>query len=99
MMDFTDPECGPELIRLLGGAPDVVISDIAPNTVGHRQTDHLRIVGLIEAAVDFAVDVLVPGGSFFAQAFQGGETAGVIRQAEALFPRGEDREAQGQPGG
>ncbi|HEX2562216.1 RlmE family RNA methyltransferase, partial [Phenylobacterium sp.] len=46
-MDFTDPACGPRLIELLGGAPDVVLSDMAPNTVGHRKTDHLRIVSLI----------------------------------------------------
>lgn len=85
MMDFTDPACGPELIRLLGGAPDLVISDIAPNTVGHRQTDHLRIVGLIEAAADFAVEVLVPGGSFIAKAFQGGETAAVIATLKRHF--------------
>ena len=55
-MDFTDPACGPKLIELLGGPPDVVLSDMAPNTVGHRETDHLRIVGLIEAAVDFAIE-------------------------------------------
>jgi len=73
------------LIRLLGGAPDLVISDIAPNTVGHRQTDHLRIVGLIEAAADFAVEVLVPGGAFIAKAFQGGETAAVIAQLKRNF--------------
>ncbi len=73
-MDFTDPACGPRLIELLGGAPDVVLSDMAPNTVGHRQTDHLRIMGLIEAAADFAVSVLKPGGAFVAKAFQGGET-------------------------
>ncbi|MGH6965125.1 MAG: RlmE family RNA methyltransferase [Phenylobacterium sp.] len=85
-MDFTDPECGPELIRLLGGPPDVVISDIAPNTVGHRQTDHLRIVGLIEAAVDFTVEVLKPGGAFIAKAFQGGETAEVIATLKRHFP-------------
>jgi 23S rRNA (uridine2552-2'-O)-methyltransferase len=85
-MDFTDPECGPRLIELLGGAPDVVISDMAPNTVGHRQTDHLRIVGLIEAAVDFAVQVLKPGGSFIAKAFQGGETAEVIATLKRHFP-------------
>jgi 23S rRNA (uridine2552-2'-O)-methyltransferase len=84
-MDFTDPACGPELIRLLGGAPDVVMSDIAPNTVGHRQTDHLRIVGLIEAAADFAVEVLKPGGIFVAKAFQGGETAEVIGQLKRHF--------------
>src|SRR5215831_18211282 len=63
-MDFTDPACGPKLIELLGGAPDVVLSDMAPNTVGHRQTDHLRIMGLIEAAVEFAIGVLKPGGTF-----------------------------------
>jgi len=77
-MDFTDPACGPMLMELLGGAPDVVLSDMAPNTVGHRQTDHLRIVGLIEAAVEFAVEVLKPGGAFIAKAFQGGETADLI---------------------
>jgi 23S rRNA (uridine2552-2'-O)-methyltransferase len=77
-MDFTDPACGPMLIELLGGAPDVVLSDMAPNTVGHRQTDHLRIVGLIEAAVEFAIEVLKPGGAFIAKAFQGGETADLI---------------------
>ena len=46
-MDFTDPECGPRLIELLGGRPDAVLSDMAPNTVGHRRTDHLRIMGHI----------------------------------------------------
>jgi 23S rRNA (uridine2552-2'-O)-methyltransferase len=84
-MDFTDPACGPQLIALLGGAPDVVLSDMAPNTVGHRQTDHLRIVGLIEAAVDFAVEVLKPGGVFIAKAFQGGETAEVIGKLKKQF--------------
>jgi len=84
-MDFTDPQCGAQLIGLLGGAPDLVMSDMAPNTVGHRQTDHLRIVGLIEAAVDFAVDVLKPGGSFIAKAFQGGETAEVIAKLKRHF--------------
>jgi 23S rRNA (uridine2552-2'-O)-methyltransferase len=53
--------------------------------VGHRQTDHLRIVGLIEAAVDFAVDVLKPGGVFVAKAFQGGETAEVISRLKSRF--------------
>ena len=84
-MDFTDPACGPELIRLLGGAPDLVMSDMAPNTVGHRQTDHLRIVGLIEVAADFAVEVLKPGGAFVAKAFQGGETAEVIGRLKQHF--------------
>ncbi len=69
----------------LGGAPDLVLSDMAPNTTGHRQTDHLRIVGLIEAAVDFAVDVLKPGGAFLTKAFQGGETSGLLTTLKANF--------------
>lgn len=84
-MDFTDPACGPRLIELLGGAPDVVLSDMAPNTVGHRQTDHLRIIGLIEAAAEFAVAVLKPGGAFVTKAFQGGETAGLIADLKRHF--------------
>jgi 23S rRNA (uridine2552-2'-O)-methyltransferase len=84
-MDFTDPDCGPLLIEKLGGAPDVILSDMAPNTIGHRQTDHLRIVGLIEAAVDFAAGVMKPGGAFVAKAFQGGETAQVIGKLKRDF--------------
>lgn len=84
-MDFTDPACGPELVARLGGAPDVVLSDMAPNTVGHRRTDHLRIVNLIEAAADFAIGVLKPGGAFVAKAFQGGETADVIGRLKQHF--------------
>jgi 23S rRNA (uridine2552-2'-O)-methyltransferase len=84
-MDFTDPACGPKLMELLGGAPDVVLSDMAPNTVGHRQTDHLRIMGLIEAAADFAVGVLKPGGAFVAKAFQGGDTAALIAELKRSF--------------
>jgi 23S rRNA (uridine2552-2'-O)-methyltransferase len=84
-MDFTDPACGPRLIELIGGAPDVVLSDMAPNTIGHRETDHLRIIGLIEAAADFAVSVLRPGGAFVTKAFQGGETAAVLKTLKAHF--------------
>lgn len=86
-MDFTDPQCGPKLMELLGGQPDIVLSDMAPNTVGHRETDHLRIVGLIEMAADFAVSVLKPGGSFVAKAFQGGETAEVIAYLKKHFEK------------
>jgi len=84
-MDFTDAACEERLIALLGGAPDVVLSDMAPNTMGHKKTDHLRIVGLIEAAADFAVEVLKPGGAFVAKAFQGGETAEVIAHLRRHF--------------
>jgi 23S rRNA (uridine2552-2'-O)-methyltransferase len=84
-MDFTDPACGPKLVELLGGRPDVVLSDMAPNTVGHRQTDHLRIMGLIEAAADFAVEVLEPGGALVAKAFQGGETGALVAELKRHF--------------
>ena len=84
-MDFTDPACGPLLIERLGAAPDLVLCDIAPNTIGHKQTDHLRIIGLIEAAADFAVEVLKPGGAFVCKAFQGGETAAMLKLLKASF--------------
>lgn len=86
-MDFTDPAAGPLLMEMLGGQPDLVLSDMAPNTVGHRETDHLRIVGLIELGAAFAVSVLKPGGSFVAKAFQGGETAQIIRDLKKHFAR------------
>jgi len=84
-MDFTDPACGDLLVEALGGAPDLVMSDMAPNTVGHRRTDHLRIVGLIDAAVDFAEAVLPPGGAFVAKAFQGGEISEVMTRLKRSF--------------
>ena len=58
---------------------------MAPNTTGHRETDHLRITGLIEAAADFAATALRPGGAFVAKAFQGGETAEVIAILKRAF--------------
>ena len=83
--DFTDDDCGRRLLGLLGGSPDIVLSDMAPNTIGHRRTDHLRIVGLIEAAAEFAIAALRPGGAFLAKAFQGGETAQVTARLKTAF--------------
>ena len=83
--DFTSPGMGERMVELLGGTPDLVLSDMAPNTMGHRQTDHLRIIGLVEAAADFAIGVLRPGGAFVAKAFQGGETAEVMKLLRANF--------------
>jgi 23S rRNA (uridine2552-2'-O)-methyltransferase len=68
-MDDAAPDA---LIEALGSAPDLVISDMAANTVGHPQTDHLRTIGLAETAVDFAVQNLQPGGAFVAKVFAGG---------------------------
>ena len=56
----------------LGGPPDLVLSDMAANTVGHKQTDHLRTMGLVETAADFAIATLAPGGAFVAKVLAGG---------------------------
>lgn len=71
-MDFMDDAAPDTLIEALGQAPDLVLSDMAANTVGHKQTDHLRTMGLVETAVDFAVQTLAPGGAFVAKVFAGG---------------------------
>ncbi len=86
-MDFTDPACGPMLLEFLGGPPDLILSDMAPNTTGHRETDHLRIVGLIDMAIDFTLDSLKPGGSFVAKAFQGAGTSEVLGRLRKHFAK------------
>jgi len=71
-MDFLADDAPEKLMEALGGAPDLILSDMAANTVGHPQTDHLRTMGLVEAAVDFACEVMEPGGAFVAKVFAGG---------------------------
>lgn len=71
-MDFMADEAPAALEGALDGAPDLVLSDMAANTVGHKQTDHLRTMGLVETAVDFAIQTLAPGGAFVAKVFAGG---------------------------
>jgi 23S rRNA (uridine2552-2'-O)-methyltransferase len=71
-LDFLAPDAPDRLKALLGGSADVVLSDMAANATGHRATDHLKIMGLAEAAADFAREVLAPGGSFLAKVLQGG---------------------------
>ncbi len=83
--DFTAPGMGERLIQQVGGAPDLVLSDMAPNTSGHRETDHLRIIGLIEAAADFALATLKPGGAFLTKNFQGGSAGEVLERLKASF--------------
>ena len=76
VMDFNDEDAPERLKAMLGGPADVVMSDMAANTTGHKKTDHLRIIGLAELAVAFAREVLAPHGAFVAKVFQGGlETA------------------------
>jgi 23S rRNA (uridine2552-2'-O)-methyltransferase len=71
-LDFLDPEAPDRLKALLDGPADVVLSDMAANATGHRKTDHLKVMGLVEAAAEFAAEVLKPGGAFLAKVIQGG---------------------------
>ncbi|MEQ8480969.1 MAG: RlmE family RNA methyltransferase [Hoeflea sp.] len=71
-MDFLDDAAPQALMDALGGAPDVVLSDMAAPTTGHQRTDHLRTMHLCEVAAHFAIEVLAPGGHFLAKTFQGG---------------------------
>jgi 23S rRNA (uridine2552-2'-O)-methyltransferase len=76
--DFLDPKMPDRLNTALGGEADLVLSDMAPNTTGHASTDHIRIVALAETALDFAVQVLAPGGGFVAKVFQGGSEKQIL---------------------
>ncbi len=71
-LDVLAEEAPARLIEALGGAPDLVLSDMAANTVGHKQTDHLRTMSLVEAGAWFAIDVLAEGGAFVAKVLAGG---------------------------
>ncbi len=84
-LDFTEDGADIQVKDALGGGADLVISDLAPWTTGHKQTDHLRIVALVEAAAYFAIDVLQPGGSFVAKVFQGGATGDLLDMLKARF--------------
>ena len=77
-MDFMDDKAPGLLAEALGDAPDLVISDMAANTVGHAATDHLRTMGLVEAAAMFAVENLRKGGTFVAKVFAGGTDADLL---------------------
>jgi 23S rRNA (uridine2552-2'-O)-methyltransferase len=84
-MDFMADDAPDKLLAALGAAPDLVLSDMAANTVGHQQTDHLRTMGLVEAAADFAMQVLKPGGAFVSKVFAGGTDDVLLRQLKAAF--------------
>lgn len=71
-LDFLDEDAPEKLKAMLGGLADIVLSDMAGNATGHRQTDHLKIVALVETAAEFAREVLSPGGTFLAKVIQGG---------------------------
>lgn len=84
--DFTEEDAPQQLIDAMGGKKaDLVMSDMAWPTTGHRPTDHLRIVHLIEIAADFALDVLAPGGTFVAKVFQGGTEHQLLHMLKRHF--------------
>lgn len=84
-MDFMDDAAPDTLIEALGGAPDLVLSDMAANTVGHPQTDALRTMALVETALDFAVKTLEPGGAFVAKVFAGGADSALVAEMKRNF--------------
>jgi 23S rRNA (uridine2552-2'-O)-methyltransferase len=84
-LDFLDADAPDKLIAMMNGRADVVLSDMAANTTGHRKTDQLRIVGLVETAAAFAADVLRPGGTFIAKVFQSGADADLLAQLKRDF--------------
>ncbi len=84
-LDFMDETAPDRLKEALGGQADVVMSDIAPNTIGHHQTDHLRIMALVEAAYEFSTEVLKPGGTFVAKVFQGGTENELLARMKKSF--------------
>ena len=84
-MDFMAEEAPDKLKEMLGGPADLVLSDMAPNTTGHKQTDHIRIMAVVEAAYMFACEVLKPDGAFIAKVFQGGAENTLMAQLKVSF--------------
>ncbi len=85
--DFTAEDAADKLKKLLDGKADIVMSDMAANTIGHQQTDHLRTIALVELAYDFAKDVLAEGGIFIAKVFKGGAEDGFLAEVKKNFAK------------
>lgn len=84
-MDFMAEEAPALLAEALGGPADIVLSDMAANTVGHQQTDHLRTMALVEAGCQFASEVLRPGGTYVAKVLAGGADHSLVAELKRLF--------------
>lgn len=84
-MDFTDNQAPDALKAALKGGAHLVLSDLSPNTTGHKQTDHLRMMALVEMAWAFASEVLEPGGAFVAKVFQGGTQNVLLASIKPYF--------------
>jgi 23S rRNA (uridine2552-2'-O)-methyltransferase len=84
-LDFFDESAPAKLKAILGGQTDVVLCDMAANATGHRKTDHLKIMALVEAAAEFAREVLAPGGAFLAKVIQGGTETDLLARLKRDF--------------
>ncbi len=84
-MDFMDDAAPERLKQALGGPADLVLSDMAANTVGHPQTDHLRTMTLVEAGLQFATEILRPGGAFVAKVLAGGADNNLVAELKRHF--------------
>src|SRR4051794_24692971 len=84
-LDFLDPSAPERLQAMLGGGADVVLSDMAANATGHKKTDQLKIMALVEAGMEFAREVLRPGGSFLTKVLQGGTDAPLLAALKRDF--------------
>ena len=84
-LDFLDANAPDRLKAMLGGPADVVLSDMAANATGHARTDHLKIMALVEAAAEFAHEVLAPGGAFLAKVLQGGTESALLASLKRDF--------------
>jgi 23S rRNA (uridine2552-2'-O)-methyltransferase len=84
-MDFMDEAAPDKLKDALGAPADLVLSDMAANTVGHQQTDHLRTMALVEAGLEFAVEVLRPGGAYVAKVLAGGADSQLVAELKRSF--------------
>ena len=83
--DLTDPDVPAMLQRALDGPADVVMTDMAAPTTGHRATDHIRTIALVEIALEVALDVLKPGGAFVGKVFQGGSSSDLLARLKKAF--------------
>jgi 23S rRNA (uridine2552-2'-O)-methyltransferase len=84
-LDFMDEEAPGKLQQALGGPADLVLSDMAANTVGHPQTDHLRTMALVEAGLEFAIEILRPGGAYIAKVLAGGTDTQLLPELKRHF--------------
>ena len=86
-MDFMADDAPEALVTVIGTGADLVLSDMSPNTTGHAATDHTRIMGLVEAAYDFATQILKPGGAFVAKVFKGGTEKDLLTMMKKDFTK------------